>query len=151
MKSKKGELIICIICFLTCIYFFVLTINFPSEARFFPQFCIFSLAFLCLIDILYYLFSFRGQKVKVKENKKKDKNYDNKKYLSTLTFSIIYIAIINIIGFFTASFIYLFLLMHFLGTKNKMLILYICVGVEIGIYIVFHLFLNVPLEKGILF
>ncbi len=64
--------------------------------------------------------------------------------------TVVYLAVINHIGFIVSTVIYLFGLFWYLKAKNRVAILVAAVALAVAMYMVFDYFLGVPLPKGFL-
>ena len=67
----------------------------------------------------------------------------------TLGIAITYLIIMQFLGFFIATVLFLYVLMTFIGHKGKLVRIISCLGVTIVVYGIFYLFLKVPLPGGI--
>lgn len=69
----------------------------------------------------------------------------------TLGISIIYLLLMQLLGFFLSTFIFLFVLMTYIGHKGKVIRFVTCLGVSLAVYGIFYFFLKIPLPEGIFF
>jgi len=111
--------------------------------NFFPQ----SLsAMLALASIALIVQALRGKALKDLES------IDKRGFIRatiTLVIALIYLFIMQYIGFYIATVIFLFATMKYLGQKNNLMTLFISICVGSIIYGIFSLFLKIPLPEGI--
>jgi len=62
-----------------------------------------------------------------------------------------YLFLITILGFATATFVFLFVLMTFLKQKGILIRLFSSMGTAIFVWVIFRYFLVIPLPEGLLF
>ena len=67
----------------------------------------------------------------------------------TLGIAVAYLVIMQFLGFFISTVLFLYVLMTFIGHKGKLVRIISCLGVTIIVYGIFYLFLKVPLPGGI--
>lgn len=114
-------------------------------ANFFPQ----VLAVIMFtLSILLVVKAFKGEY-------QKDMESINKigfiRSAITLGISIIYLLLMQLLGFFLSTFIFLFVLMTYIGHKGKVIRFVTCLGVSLAVYGIFYFFLKIPLPEGIFF
>lgn len=115
----------------------------PREAVLYPIFV--TTLFLILSMVLLYKSYFD----KEKEEESSFKNLEFKQLLFVLISSGLYIVLINIMGYIFATFVYVLITLFGLKIK-KINSLIISIGFCLFVYVVFKVFLNVPLPKGII-
>lgn len=71
--------------------------------------------------------------------------------LISLAICIGYLFLTNLLGFATATFVFLFILMTFLKQKGLLLRLFSCLGTALTVWAIFRYFLIIPLPEGWLF
>lgn len=115
----------------------------PKEAALYPLF-VTSLFFILSIMLLYKSYV-------DKDNKEESsfKNLEFKQLLFVLISSGLYVALINVLGYILATFAYVLVTLFGLRIK-KINSLLISLGFCLFVYVVFKIFLNVPLPKGII-
>lgn len=106
---------------------------------------IFSIVISGLIVIDSYMRYKKGHK----ENYVLDE-IDFKKLTKIILISIMYILIINKLGFVISSVLFLVSMFIITGVENKITILVISLSISIGFYIVFKILLDVSLPMGIM-
>lgn len=143
---KKYDKILTIALLLLEVFYFVLIKQLPEKAARYPYFVLGLLFFLTMILAINAFF------IKAKteeEDSEKFKDVKIGQFLFIIFASVAYIIFIEIIGFFTTTFIYLLVVM--LGLKNSIKWSIITsILFPIFIYFVFVTFLRVPVPKGIL-
>lgn len=61
--------------------------------------------------------------------------------------AIVYVLLINTLGYFISTFFALSTLMYMLGVKNKLQIIGVSLGFLVVVYVIFVVFLSIPLPK----
>jgi len=111
--------------------------------NFFPQ----SLsAMLGLSSIILIIQALRGKALKDLES------IDKQGFIratTTLVIALIYLFIMQYIGFYIATLLFLFVTMKYLGQKNNIVTALISLCVGSIIYGIFSMFLKIPLPEGI--
>lgn len=111
--------------------------------KFFPQFVSVMLLLASLILIIQAL----------KGNSLKNFEEINKRGFIratiTLTFSIAYLFLMQVLGFYLSTAIFLFVTMKFLGLKSYTVTLIVSVCVATIVYGIFRIFLKIPLPEGL--
>lgn len=125
-----------------CYYYFIMQL--PAKAASYPKFV---LALLVIFTIILGVKSFIFKKND--DQKKLFQGILPKQFLFIVVTCLIYTAILNIFGFFVSTFIYLIAVMVGLKIKLKNACLVSC-GFCAIIYLVFVIFLKVPVPSGIL-
>lgn len=126
-------------------FYFILIKGLPEKAAKYP---LFVLGLMFLLTLMLGIKSF-FKEISVNDKKDLFKDVELKQFLLVLLVSLVYIFLIDIIGFFVSTFIYLNILMF--GLKANLKIgLITSVGFCVLIYLVFVVFLRVPVPSGIL-
>ncbi|MEG0070138.1 MAG: tripartite tricarboxylate transporter TctB family protein [Cetobacterium sp.] len=131
------------ILFIAGIYYYFIT-QLPAKAGSYPKFVLTLLLFFTVILGIKSFIS--------KKNDDKKKLFQGilpKQFLFIVITCLIYTAVLNIFGFFISTFIYLIVVMTGLKIKIKNACLVSC-GFCVVIYLVFVIFLKVPVPSGIL-
>lgn len=129
--------------FIAGIYYYFI-IQLPPKAGSYPRFV---LGLLLLFTIILGVKSFISKKHDDKKNL--FQGILPKQFLFIVITCLIYTAVLNIFGFFISTFIYLIVVMMGLKIKIKNACLVSCSFCAI-IYLVFVIFLKVPVPSGIL-
>lgn len=140
---KKNDLTLGYVLLAICVFFFVMTVQLPKDARIYPMFIIILLATLTL---LHLFLTYR------KDSKEESKNFDGL-ILSQLIFvtivSGIYIAVMGLVGYITSTILYVGTIL--IGLKiNRVTAIIVSVVFVILVYGLFKNILHVPLPKGAL-
>nr|WP_236784693.1 tripartite tricarboxylate transporter TctB family protein [Alteribacter salitolerans] len=124
--------------------FFYQTLSFPEGAQMYPRFIIGIMVGLALLLLIQTFI------------KKPDTSYKKlfghihwKRFIGVLVFSFLYLILINQIGFFVTTVVYLVGTMVFLRATVKTIAIAVPSFVLV-LYLIFSEFLNVPLPSGIL-
>lgn len=67
----------------------------------------------------------------------------------TLGFAIAYLFLMQVVGFYLSTAIFLFVTMKFLGLKSYLVTLIVSVSVASIVYGIFRIFLKIPLPEGL--
>lgn len=123
--------------------YFALIRELPPKAAKYPMFVCILLAVLTIILGIQTFLS------KESYNDKLFKGFKPKQFFFIVIISAIYILLIDLVGFFTTTFVYLILTM--VGLKAKLLYsILTSIGFCILMYLVFVTFLKVPVPTGFL-
>lgn len=149
--GKKADIVISIALFIFCGLYFYLSLSFTPQARFLPQYVI-ALLFLLTIGLFISALP-KKTKNDAQDNveKKKEEPIIFKRVMGVLIISLLYVFLLDKIGFYITTAFYLTIVMYFLGIKNYKLILFITVFFTSIIFIIFKFLLEVSTPKGILF
>ena len=147
MKKLTGDRMISLILMLFCGLSYYLSFSFSGEARAYPHFMIFCLFFFSLI---LFVGTFINSKKEEKENSSKSK-IDISRILNIGILTVAYIVLLNKIGFYSSTAIYLLCAMFLLGIKNIKLLLFVTGIFLLLLYSIFNVFLQLPKPECILF
>ncbi len=147
-KSEKLTAVFWIIVFAL---FAVLTGGVNEKCRAYPY-------FVCGLGIAVSLFQFLNVTVKekkgtpIEEPIKPLKSSQIRDILITLVFSFVYAALMQILGYFVTTFLFVILFSYwqYRGQKKYVYVL-VALGMMIVVYATFKVMLRVPLPSGILF
>jgi len=141
---KFAERLVPILFIIFCFVYFPQTLTFSADWRAYPQVLLVILFILCLfwllIEILYK-----------RSSEHHESNIVFARVICTVILTLIYILMLNIVGFYLMTAIFISTLMYFLGIKEIKIIFGISVFFTILLYIGFSIFLGVPTPQGILF
>lgn len=147
---KKSDFGVITFIYLFCGFFFYQNSLLPVEAQSYPGFLLSAIAFL---NTLYLGFAF----IKWKANHEIEddihemlKGFIPSQFFTVLLGCGVYVVLLYTVGYYIASILYLALALYLLKVKVKWIALVI-VTLLVVIYIVFSLFLKVPLPVGSLF
>ena len=129
---------------LEAFYFFLIK-QLPPKAARYPQFV---LSLMLFLTILLAINTFI---IKPKNVEEEDKFKGNlfKQFFFVIAISVVYVILIDIIGFFVSTAIYLFVTMVALKSNVKWSIV-VSILFPIFLYLVFVSFLKVPVPRGFL-
>lgn len=139
------ERLVPILFILFCIVYFPQTFSFSTDWRAYPQILLAILFILCISWLLMDIFF----------PKKKEQDSHSKiifsRVILTAVLSLIYILMINIVGFYLMTMLFIPTLMYIQGVKNLKLLIGISICFNIFLYIGFSVVLGVPTPHGFLF
>lgn len=142
---KKYDKILTIGLLIIEVFYFILIKQLPERAARYPYFVLGLLVFLTVILAIDAFF------IKAKSEVKEEKFKDIKlgQFFFIILASAAYIALIEIVGFFSTTVVYLLVVM--LGLKNSVKWSIITsIVFPIFIYLIFVSFLRVPVPRGFL-
>lgn len=142
---KKYDKILTIGLLIIEVFYFILIKQLPERAARYPYFVLGLLVFLTVILAIDAFF------IKAKSEVKEEKFKDIKlgQFFFIILASAVYIALIEIVGFFSTTVVYLLVVM--LGLKNSVKWSIITsIVFPIFIYLIFVSFLRVPVPRGFL-
>lgn len=131
-----------VVLLISCIYF-LLSMQLSPKAAMYPKFISMILGSLSLIFIIKTFLS------KDKEDKK-NVDFQTKQFFFVFSMAFVYIAIINILGYFISTFLFLVITLFGLKTNRKYAIA-TGVGFSLFVFVIFKLLLNVPVPRGFIF
>lgn len=141
---KKLEIKLGLVIMLISLMYYYLTYSLPEKVVLYPRFVAillftFSLMFLIQTAVTEY-----------KDSVSPFQGIYWRQLIFVLAMSMMYIMLINVLGFFLATSLYVVVTMR--GLKIKILNAVLStIGVNAALYGIFVFFLNVPLPTGILF
>lgn len=128
--------------------------KYPDDVRLFPKvFLLFFLVFMGIILIRGLIKSRAKSKDAdaVPESEWWCKAEEIRNPLITIAFVVVYVALIGVIGFYSASFLYMCSAMYYFGSKKMLLNLVISAGVLAFVYALITWQLSVTLPMGFIF
>lgn len=129
---------------LIAVFFFFDTYNLPDDSQSYPRVLI---GVMALLALMIFIKSFISKDSKSWKELFGHINW--KRFALVGVASLLYLFGINILGYFSATILYLFVLLFFLKANKRTMIITIPIF-TLGIYFVFKMFLKVPLPTGIL-
>jgi len=154
MKKNKTNILFSLGMFSICILFLTeKKLSYPSNV--FPYSVIFIIIIISIILLVESLFFLRINNLESKEKKKASKNY-RKAFLVTFAY-LIFIILLNYLGFYIPSMLFIAILTFFLQGKKANILsrtirsLSTAFIVFLIVYLLFGILLKVPLPKGTLF
>ena len=129
-------------------FYFILIKQLPAKAARYPYFVLGLMVFLTL---LLAINTFIIKPKNIEEDKEEDKFKGNLygQFFFVIVLSAVYVVLIDIIGFFVTTAIYLFVTMVILKSNIKWSIV-VSIVFSIFLYLVFVSFLKVPVPRGFL-
>jgi len=112
-----------------------------------PVFYILVATIIIYLALQFYKYYKRKD---VSSNKEENDEFDGKKALYFSVLTIIYVFLLDYIGFIVLTFVYMTILMLGLGVKNKKIIILTPVILISLIYISLEILLNIKLPEGLL-
>lgn len=140
-KLGIGLIIFCIIMWFYCIPYAIV----GDTPKFFPRLIIFFILVPAVLLIVT-----RRQLPKGKHLQFRDRKDLHKAFL-TAGFFLIYIAVIDLLGYFTASFLAIMGFLYFFGQRSWKGMLLVPAGILFFIYFVIERMLSFPLPKGFIY
>ena len=140
-KLGIGLIIFCVVLWFYAIPFHIVGV----EPKFFPRLIVF---FILIPAIL--LVGMRRASEKVRRVPFRDRKDLHKAFTAAGIF-LVYISVIDSIGYFTASFLAIMGLLYFFGERNWKGILFVPAGILFFIYFVIERMLSFPLPKGLIY
>lgn len=128
-----------VIILLVCTWLFYEARLYPFESRVYPVGLLIFMMFSAIIMIAW----------PAKTSGKEEGN--PKKILMTIMLCLAYVGMVEVLGYFLASAIFMAVFMAMMGLRNPLTYIVAIVGVNLGIYLLFVWKLNVPVPSGILF
>ncbi len=147
---KDSDLGVIVVIFGVGIWFLAMTLQLPEPAQSYPLLLITALLFCNFLLLVKQLYQFSKKKVFINDTREIFKGFLPIQYFGVVIGCLLYLAVVNYLGYYISSVVYLLAAQYFLKTK-PIPALISCV-VVIGVtYLVFSLFLRVPLPLGVLF
>ena len=129
-------------------FYFLLIKQLPPKAARYPYFVLGLMVFLTLLLAIH---TFLIKPKNTEENKEEDQFKGNLygQFFLVIALSAVYVILIDIIGFFVTTAVYLFVTMLALKSNIKWSII-VSILFPIFLYLIFVSFLKVPVPKGFL-
>jgi len=139
--------IISIILLIFCVLYFYLSLSLSIQSKTYPQIIILLLSFLSIV--LLTIATFKGEK-KI-ENKNNKEKIITSRVFCVFIITLVYIFLIEKIGFYIDTEIFLVGLIYFLGVRNLKIVFFVPLLFTFFLFIIFRLLLRIPTPIGILF
>jgi hypothetical protein len=147
-----------IIVFSVCVFLYIIQRPYPRDGAFFPKVSIISLMLLSInLFIQSWLQKSReGKKTLTFEQEELDMPSESGEHaltgiIKTMGTSLVYIALLPVLGYALATGLFIFVLAIFLGMRKLYIVIPTAAGISISIYLVFKIFLRLPLPEGVVF
>lgn len=148
MSFKTTEIIVSLILLLSSIIAWVSIQDIPVDAQMFPNFI---LAGIMICSVLMIIRSLTGVSERALENAEDWKFTDNaKRMVGAALIFIVYLLVIEHLGYFTSSALLIMTLARFAGFKNWLALVSSAVGFCLFVYLVFVLIFDRPLPPELL-
>ena len=144
---KKSDIGLTIAMYGIIAFFFVLVIQYKPEVRIYPFFVMAVLCTLNTVFLIKQLVAFAKSKKVENDYKTIFKQFELKQFTVVFLFSLIYVCVIDIIGFYPASVLYLIGTLLFLKVRIPYIALTLVLFGTV-IFTAFSKFLRVPLPRG---
>jgi len=150
MLTKDSYLAIVIILFSIVVY--LGSLSYPHESAYFPRFIIILLGVLG--GVLFVREFLKKSGPAIDKKNRSTSIFQNQAFfkVSLMIFSsVIYLLIMNWVGFFSITIVYLPVMIRLMGVKKPSTI-FISTGIVLSlIFLIFRAFLKVPFPEGLLF
>ncbi len=140
-KLGIGLIVFCIIMWFYCIPYHIV----GRDPKFFPRLIVFFILIPAVLLIVTRKDAAIASRPRFSDRK------DLHKSFLTCLFFLIYIALIDIIGYFTATFLTILGFLYFFGDRNWKGMLLVSSGIIFFIYFVIEKMLSFPLPKGVIY
>lgn len=144
----KAEVVIGLLLIFLSLFLYWLTLDFPlgklsktAGPAAMPRLWIYGLLVVSLLLII--------NTIRAQDHKKPENNSNLYKSLGLVGFMIVYLSIVNILGYYFSTFLFLSAGAYLLGYRKHMLIFITAIGFSLFSYFVFYQILQVPLPIGI--
>lgn len=150
MKELIKHGIASLIILLFCTLFFIESLKLPSTAASLPQIIIMLITILSILMFIQAFIKYKkSTKITIKEGVIKEK-INIKRVLIFLGIIVLYIFTIDTIGYFIVTPIFAFISLLYLTSVRFMSVIFITIGFTVGIYVIFVMFLRIPIPMGLL-
>ncbi len=143
--EKKGSLLLCGIFLIICSIYGYLLKSLSPEDMLYPKFVLYLLISLTIILILQ-VFLTKGDEFKVSIFD----GFRGVQFATVVFTGLFYIIFIDIIGYFVSTLLFMFILLSLLKNSKKVSVL-VTLGFCGFIFLVFKVFLGVPVPSGVIF
>lgn len=147
MKKLKADIIFTIVLIIMALPLYLESNKFPTGGDVFPKLMVGVILVLSVYEIIKY---FMSNKQEAEESGEKDWREKYNPFI-IFVFSIILALLIKFLGFFTAITLFTACTMWYLGIRKINSYIFSIIGINLFIYFLFVMQLQVPLPKGILF
>jgi len=129
------------------IVFFIESLNYPASAATLPQILIVIIALLAIgMFIEAYI---KSKKTDAKQVEKESEKINVKRVIIFASMIALYIILIDVIGYFILTPIFLFAALQYLKSTKVSTAIILSVVFTVFVYGLFSMFLNIPLPMGI--
>ena len=146
---KESDLCVIAVVYGVATWFLVMTLQLPPAAQSYPLILLTALYLCNTLFLGKQLYSFYRHRVVLNDFRKLFAGFLPGQFFGVLAGCIIYMALVNL-GYYISSVLYLLLAQFFLKVKPIPAIIS-CACIMIVTYLVFSMFLHVPLPLGVWF
>lgn len=148
---KESDLCVIAVVYGVATWFLVMTLQLPPAAQSYPLILLTALYLCNTLFLGKQLYSFYRHRVVLNDFRKLFAGFLPGQFFGVLAAGcIIYMALVNYLGYYISSVLYLLLAQFFLKVKPIPAIIS-CACIMIVTYLVFSMFLHVPLPLGVWF
>ena len=142
-----NEIIISSIILITSVYYYFSSFSMDAKISSYPR----GLLVLMIMMTCYLIVRKVLESKKNREKLKWVFPEEGKKFVIGVVMFILYIVVLNILGYLAATVLFTFIWMTFIRKGSMLTKLFTTAGLVLSIYMLFGVFLKVPLPEGILF
>lgn len=146
---KKTDIGVVGFMYAVCAFFLVMTLKLKKAAQIYPFFIITVLFMLTAAYTVKMVFMYRSEGA-MNDVSQVFSGFKGKQFFTMLGFSIIYLGLMRMVGFYLSSLVYLVGTLLFFKVPKKHIAI-TSVVMALLVYCAFTLFLKVPLPVGLLF
>ena len=147
---KESDLCVIAVVYGVATWFLVMTLQLPPAAQSYPLILLTALYLCNTLFLGKQLYSFYRHRVVLNDFRKLFAGFLPGQFFGVLAGCIILMALVNYLGYYISSVLYLLLAQFFLKVKPIPAIIS-CACIMIVTYLVFSMFLHVPLPLGVWF
>ena len=147
---KESDLCVIAVVYGVATWFLVMTLQLPPAAQSYPLILLTALYLCNTLFLGKQLYSFYRHRVVLNDFRKLFAGFLPGQFFGVLAGCIIYMALVTYLGYYISSVLYLLLAQFFLKVKPIPAIIS-CACIMIVTYLVFSMFLHVPLPLGVWF
>ena len=141
----KRDIVLYVLIFAASAYLYTTLEGLEYETRAFPAALLIGLMAVCAIGLVMTLAG------KVSAAAKHDQQATSKlaKFCFTFLGAVAYALAIPFLGFYASSIVFVLMLMFLLGSRSWLAMILTALGTIVLLYVVFSMFLHVPLPRGL--
>ncbi len=148
MKDIIGSILVLII----CVAYMNMNMAYPAQAQTFPRAVIIFTAIVAALWLVNAVKKYLSAKAAgATESGSIALSEMNKTIIVVLLELLLYVIVVNRLGYFTSTFLYLLITMYTLGYRNKLVLVVLPIAFVAVVGIVFGKLLYIPLPTGLLF
>ncbi len=147
---KDSDIGVIVVIYAVATWFLIMTLKLPEPAQSYPLILISTLYFCNTLLLLKQLYILSKNKVLINDMREVFTGFLPKQFFGVVAGCLIYLVLVNYLGYYLSSVLYLLIAQFCLKVKPIPAVLS-CVCVMAITYFVFSLFLHVPLPVGLIF